>query len=93
MAAEIILKGRVQGVGCRYYTGRVASALKIYGSATNLSDGTVRVLLDVDNIAKVKKFIEALRKDCFNFHFWGNFSEISFKGFTEEEINGDYIWR
>jgi acylphosphatase len=38
-----MVHGRVQGVGFRYETRRVARALKLAGSATNLPDGGVRV--------------------------------------------------
>jgi acylphosphatase len=38
-----MVDGRVQGVGFRYETRRVARALGLAGSATNLPDGRVRV--------------------------------------------------
>jgi acylphosphatase len=38
-----MVNGRVQGVGFRYETRRVARALRLAGSATNLPDGGVRV--------------------------------------------------
>jgi acylphosphatase len=38
-----MVEGRVQGVGFRYETRRVARALRLAGSATNLPDGRVRV--------------------------------------------------
>lgn len=93
MTALIILKGRVQGVGCRYYTGKVASALRLSGSATNLQDGTVRVLLNTDSHEKVNEFIIALKTDRFSYHFWGHFTDIEFKGFENIPISGDYKWR
>jgi acylphosphatase len=49
MAKKIILKGIVQGVGCRGYTARYARIFGLKGSATNLNNGTVRLLIDCDD--------------------------------------------
>jgi acylphosphatase len=38
--------GRVQGVGFRYWVRERALALGLRGSATNLDDGTVRVIAE-----------------------------------------------
>ena len=42
-AAEIIVEGRVQGVGYRDYAQRRASRLGLAGYVMNLKDGRVRV--------------------------------------------------
>ncbi|MBN1356000.1 acylphosphatase [bacterium] len=42
--ARFIVKGRVQGVGYRYYTRRLAMKLGVSGAARNLPDGTVEVI-------------------------------------------------
>ncbi|MBI4636276.1 MAG: acylphosphatase [Candidatus Rokubacteria bacterium] len=42
-AAEIIVEGRVQGVGFRYWAQRRASHLGLAGYVMNLRDGRVRV--------------------------------------------------
>ncbi len=42
--AEIILSGRVQGVGFRYFTRRRAAELGIAGWVRNLADGDVQVI-------------------------------------------------
>ncbi len=39
----IIFKGRVQGVGFRYFAAQVASNLKMTGHVRNLSNGNVEV--------------------------------------------------
>ncbi len=39
------VSGRVQGVGFRYFTQRMAESLGLEGYAKNLSDGRVEVLL------------------------------------------------
>ena len=38
-----IVKGRVQGVGFRYYTVRAATALGLHGTVRNRADGSVEV--------------------------------------------------
>jgi acylphosphatase len=43
MAAEIIVEGRVQGVGFRDYAHRKASQLGLSGYVMNLRDGRLRV--------------------------------------------------
>ncbi len=43
MAAEIMVEGRVQGVGFRNYVQRKASLLGLHGYAMNLRDGRLRV--------------------------------------------------
>ncbi len=42
-AAEIVVEGRVQGVGFRHYAYRRAEALGLAGYVMNLKDGRVRV--------------------------------------------------
>lgn len=41
---EALVSGTVQGVGFRYHTRQRAEALGLAGSATNLPDGSVRVI-------------------------------------------------
>ncbi|HTO13371.1 MAG TPA: acylphosphatase [Candidatus Binatia bacterium] len=43
IAAEILIEGRVQGVGYRDYARRRASGLGLGGWVANLGDGRVRV--------------------------------------------------
>ena len=45
IAKQIIFKGRVQGVGFRYTTHRVASRYDLSGFVRNLPDGSVEALL------------------------------------------------
>jgi acylphosphatase len=40
------VRGRVQGVGYRYFVMREASALGVSGFARNLADGTVEVVAE-----------------------------------------------
>jgi acylphosphatase len=45
-AFRYVVKGRVQGVGYRYFVLREASALGVTGFARNLADGTVEVVAE-----------------------------------------------
>ncbi|HON78153.1 MAG TPA: acylphosphatase [Spirochaetota bacterium] len=73
---ELILRGRVQGVACRYYCIENAKALGLRASAENLLDGTVRVVLDTEDDSAVKKFITYLRENPRNVRFWGTITGI-----------------
>jgi acylphosphatase len=56
---EIIVRGRVQGVGYRYFTLQKAKQHGIRGSVSNLPDGDVRVRAIGENLGE---FIAELRK-------------------------------
>ena len=45
-AAEILVEGRVQGVGYRNFVQRKAAQLGLAGYVMNLKDGTVRVRVE-----------------------------------------------
>ena len=45
-ACRFVVRGRVQGVGYRYFVLREASALGVSGYARNLADGTVEVVAE-----------------------------------------------
>ena len=42
-AKKFIIKGRVQGVGFRYFTNHIANRIGVYGYVKNLWDGSVEV--------------------------------------------------
>ena len=55
---RLIVSGRVQGVGFRYSTFTLAQSLgDIYGRVWNNDDGTVEILAQSDDSAKMAKFI------------------------------------
>jgi acylphosphatase len=58
--ATIIVKGRVQGVGFRYYTITEAGKLGLYGTVTNLLNGDVKVIAE-GNKSTVLTLIKSLR--------------------------------
>lgn len=51
IAKKFLIKGRVQGVGYRYFADHVASALGVYGYVKNLWDGDVEVYAIADAAA------------------------------------------
>jgi acylphosphatase len=59
-ALEAVVRGRVQGVGFRYFVHREAMALGLTGWVSNESDGTVRCLA-VGDRATLEAFVERLR--------------------------------
>lgn len=63
MAAGVrryVVSGKVQGVGYRYFTLRVARELKINGWVRNLPDGNVEAIAS-GPIARLKRFDAELR--------------------------------
>ncbi|MBW6515792.1 MAG: acylphosphatase [Candidatus Cloacimonetes bacterium] len=58
---EIIVIGRVQGIGYRAFTIRVAENLDIKGSVRNLSNGNVQVIA-IGEEENMEQFIEKLKK-------------------------------
>lgn len=60
---RLIVSGRVQGVGFRYSTYALALELgDIYGRVWNNDDGTVEILAQSEDSAKIAKFIQEIRK-------------------------------
>jgi acylphosphatase len=55
-----IIRGRVQGVGFRYFAKNVADELNLTGWVRNLPDGTVEVLALGPEIA-LEQFMQRLR--------------------------------
>jgi acylphosphatase len=89
MAKKLILHGRVQGVCCRAYCSQYARKLGIPGTASNAPDGTVRVILNTDDIELVNRFIEHIRLNPDGFSFYGRIQSIDMSDFTGV-ISGDY---
>jgi acylphosphatase len=61
ISRRAIVRGRVQGVGFRFFAERVARELGIRGWVCNLPDGTVETLAAGEEEA-VRRYLERLRK-------------------------------
>ena len=62
---RLIIKGRVQGVGYRYFAMKEAEKLGIKGYVRNLPDGSVEVVYIPDNPEAEQAFLESLKKGPF----------------------------
>ena len=61
--SRLLVSGGVQGVGFRYSTYALALDIgDIYGRVWNNDDGTVEILAQSENPAKLAKFIQEVRK-------------------------------
>jgi len=61
MQYHMIISGKVQGVGFRYFTQQTAKALGVKGYAKNLPNGTVEVVAE-GNDATLAYFVDKLRE-------------------------------
>ena len=57
---HVVIRGRVQGVGFRYFAAREARRLEVSGVVRNLVDGAVEVEAEGDR-ATLERLVEALR--------------------------------
>lgn len=57
---SIIVSGRVQGVGFRYFTRDIAGEMNLTGYVRNTSDGRVEIEVQGDD-KLVDKFVEKIR--------------------------------
>jgi acylphosphatase len=89
---ELILSGRVQGVFCRHYCSQNAKKLGLRGSATNLADGTVQVVLDTDDENAVQQYIKVLRENPHGVRFWGSITGIKVGNNLTSNRRGDYTF-
>src|SRR5688572_14937564 len=58
---EVVFTGRVQGVGFRYTTFRVAEQFEVSGWVRNEPDGSVRCVAE-GNAAELDRFIAAINR-------------------------------
>lgn len=58
-ALKIIVTGRVQGVGFRYFICRLAIKMDVKGTVRNLDDGSVEIICMTDHL---KQFVEEIRR-------------------------------
>lgn len=58
---DIMLKGRVQGVGFRYYAKQTADEMKVSGKVWNNYDGSVEVIGYLHTKTDIDEFIEKIK--------------------------------
>lgn len=58
---ELIVSGRVQGVGFRNYVSQIAKDLNIKGTVRNLSDGDVKIIAQTDDDT-LSKMVERIKQ-------------------------------
>ena len=61
IARRFIVRGRVQGVGFRYFAIRAARACGVVGTVRNMSDGSVEAVAE-GSAASVAEFRRALER-------------------------------
>ncbi len=61
MVLYVVLAGRVQGVGFRYFTKNLAKKLGLKGYVRNLPDGTVEIVAEGDE-ETLRKFLQEVEK-------------------------------
>ncbi|MGT2682407.1 acylphosphatase [Streptococcus porci] len=86
---RLIVSGRVQGVGFRYSTYALALEVgDIYGRVWNNDDGTVEILAQSEDSAKMAKFIQEIRKGPSRFAkvTYVNVTMTHFNDFTDFRI-------
>jgi acylphosphatase len=67
-AKNVLYSGRVQGVGFRYSTKRIASGFEVTGWVKNLPDGRVELLAQALEIAELEAFLEDIQQSSLGSH-------------------------
>jgi acylphosphatase len=57
-----VVRGRVQGVGFRWFVTRSAADLGVRGTVRNRADGAVEMMLQADDPASVEEMVGRVRK-------------------------------
>ncbi|MBA5729043.1 acylphosphatase [Aerococcaceae bacterium INB8] len=63
---ELIVSGRVQGVGFRNYVSQIAKDLDVKGNVRNLSDGDVKIIVQTDDDT-LNKMVEQIKQPQHHF--------------------------
>jgi acylphosphatase len=61
LAKHIVVHGRVQGVGYRYFVQRIGARLGVTGDVRNLPDSTVEILVE-GSADKIEEFIREVSR-------------------------------
>lgn len=63
VAFKLIVHGRVQGVGYRWFVKEVAEEENIFGYVRNNYDGTVEIVAEAESKDKIMKFVERIKRE------------------------------
>lgn len=63
ISKHILVRGKVQGIGFRYHTQRLAKELHLSGYVRNQLDGTVEILVQGD-LSTIDTFCTRVRVGC-----------------------------
>jgi acylphosphatase len=91
MPKKLILKGHVQGVYCRNYCSTYARQMKINGSATNLPDNTVQLILMTDDLKLINEFIDKIKINPSGHTFFGRIDDVEIEDY-EGKLRGEYTF-
>lgn len=86
---KLILSGNVQGVRCRGFCQDIAKIMNIHGSASNLVNGNVQVILNTTDETLIKQYIDQLKTNNLNIRYWGKITQIEIKDY-QGIVKGDY---
>jgi acylphosphatase len=89
MLKKIILYGRVQGVGCRGYCASCARKAGLRGSASNMRDGSVEIIIEADSMEKIRFYIDILLFNPYGFYFHGRIDRYTLEDYSGP-VRGDY---
>ena len=67
-AKNVFYSGRVQGVGFRYSTKRIASGFDVTGWVKNLPDGRVELMAQAFEADEVDAFLEDIQQSSLGSH-------------------------
>lgn len=57
-----MIRGRVQGVGFRFFVTRNARALGVSGTVRNRADGAVEAILQAEAVESVEEMVDRVRR-------------------------------
>jgi len=57
-----VIRGRVQGVGFRFFITRNARALGVSGTVRNRADGAVEAMFQADTVEPIEEMVERVRR-------------------------------
>ena len=88
IARRVLVSGRVQGVGFRYFARRAAESTGVGGWARNLADGRVETFVEGEEGA-VESYLEKIRRGPVGGRVdHVEVEEVTLEGFTTFRITG-----